>query len=194
MFKSQSALREALMKVKNPRPQLLKKGVVYEVPCMDYIGETGKTLQKRLVEHKAAVRRGDTNNGIAVHAWDHQHRVDWESASVMKQEPGYWKRRVATRGPLRSRDMLRTQPQLWVDIEPYLDSVSGMTCTSTCSPPCQCSLSHHYHIKPCQPICLCHYLCVTIYSCVSVPIVITAEESPRTETFCNNCCQPAMIS
>ena len=55
------------MKVKNPRPQLLKKGVVYEVPCMDcsrsYIGETGRTLQKRLVEHKAAVRRGDTNNG-----------------------------------------------------------------------------------------------------------------------------------
>ena len=98
VFKSQGTLREALMKVKNPRPQLLKKGVVYEVPCMDcnksYIGETGRTLQKRLVEHKAAVRRGDTNNGIAVHAWDQQHRVDWENASVLRQQPGYWKRRV----------------------------------------------------------------------------------------------------
>ena len=51
-------------------------------------------VNERLVEHKAAVRRGDTNNGIAVHAWDHQHRVDWEKASVLKQEPGYWKRRV----------------------------------------------------------------------------------------------------
>ena len=93
MFKSQGTLREALMKVKNPRPQLLKKGVVYEVPCMDcnksYIVETGRTLQKRLVEHKAAVRRGDTNNGIAVHAWDQQHRVDWENASVLRQQPGY---------------------------------------------------------------------------------------------------------
>ena len=29
-----------------------------------YIGETGRTLQKRLVEHKAAVRRGDTNNDM----------------------------------------------------------------------------------------------------------------------------------
>ena len=98
VFKSQGTLREALMKVKNPRPQLLKKGVVYEVPCMDcnksYIGETGRTLQKRLVEQKAAVRRGDTNNGIAVHAWDQQHRVDWENASVLRQQPGYWKRRV----------------------------------------------------------------------------------------------------
>ena len=59
-----------------------------------YIGETGRSLKKRLVEHKAAVRRGDMNNGIAVYAWEHQHRVDWENASVLKQEPGYWKRRV----------------------------------------------------------------------------------------------------
>ena len=60
----------------------------------------GGPCKKKLVEYKAAVRRGDTNNGIVVHAWDHQHRVDWENSSVMKQEPGYWKRslRVATRG------------------------------------------------------------------------------------------------
>ena len=91
-------VKHCMMKVKNPRSQLLKKGVVYEVLCMDcsrsYIGEMERTLQKRLMEHKAAVRRGDTNNGIAVHAWDHQHRVDRENASVLKQEPGYWKRRV----------------------------------------------------------------------------------------------------
>ena len=47
------------MKVKDPRPPLLKKGVVYRVPCMDcdmsYIGETGRNLKKRLVEHKEAV-------------------------------------------------------------------------------------------------------------------------------------------
>ena len=46
VFKSQNTLREALMKVKNPRPQLLKKGVIYEVPCMDcnrsFIGEMGR--------------------------------------------------------------------------------------------------------------------------------------------------------
>ena len=33
-------------------------------------------------------------NGIAVRAWDNKHRVDWENASVLKQEHGYWKRRV----------------------------------------------------------------------------------------------------
>ena len=66
------------------------KEVVYEVPCRDckcsYIGEIGRNLQKHLNEHKAAVRRGDRNNGIAVHASDHDHRVDWEAARVLEQE------------------------------------------------------------------------------------------------------------
>ena len=30
-----------------------------------YIGETGRDLHKRIVEHKAAVRRKDDKNGIA---------------------------------------------------------------------------------------------------------------------------------
>ena len=28
-----------------------------------------------MTEHKAAVRRGDRNNGIAIHAWDDDHRI-----------------------------------------------------------------------------------------------------------------------
>ena len=74
IFKSSGTLRQALVHVKNPRPQSIKKDVVYEVPCLDcekvYIGETGRNL------HRAAVRRGDRNNGVAVRAWDHDHRVD----------------------------------------------------------------------------------------------------------------------
>ena len=97
VFRSRGTLRESLMRVKIPRPPLLKKGVVYKVPCMDcnstYIGETGRNL-KRLAEHRAAVKRGDTNNGIAVHAWEQQHRVDWDEACILVQEPRYWRRRV----------------------------------------------------------------------------------------------------
>ena len=67
------------------------KEVMCEVACKDcecsYIGETGRNLQKHLMEHKAAVRRGNRNNGIAVHAWDHDHRVDWEAARVLEHEP-----------------------------------------------------------------------------------------------------------
>ena len=41
-----------------------------------YIRETGRNLQKRLVEHKAVIKRGDTQNGAAAHAWQ-QHHTEW---------------------------------------------------------------------------------------------------------------------
>ena len=84
VFKSQGTLRQTLTRVKTPRPEMKKKNVIYEIPCKDcnmsYIGETGRSLQKRMTEHKAAVRRGDQKNGVAVHVQKYDHRVDWEAA------------------------------------------------------------------------------------------------------------------
>ena len=71
IFKSHGTLRQLLTKVKIRTSELKKKEVVYRVPCQDcdgaYIGETGRSLQKRLTEHKYAVRTNDRKNGIAVH-------------------------------------------------------------------------------------------------------------------------------
>ena len=71
VYKSKGTLRSTLMKVKQPRDDKKKKGVVYEVPCGEcdsvYIDETSRTLEKCLSEHKNAVKKHDTNNGIAVH-------------------------------------------------------------------------------------------------------------------------------
>ena len=97
-FKSKGTLREALVRTKEPQPEWKKKGVIYQVPCGDcdsvYIGETGRTLEKRISEHKAAVKRHDEKNGIAVHAWDNQHKVDWQEAKVLQTETNYSKRRT----------------------------------------------------------------------------------------------------
>ena len=51
VFKSSGTLRSTLTRVKTKTPELKKRRVVYEVPCQDceasYVGETGRTLQKR---------------------------------------------------------------------------------------------------------------------------------------------------
>ena len=74
----------------------LRRGVVYEVPCAGcnqvYIGETGRNLSERLKEHKYALKRCNMNNGIAAHAWNTKHPVDWNSARVRTSEQQ--KRRV----------------------------------------------------------------------------------------------------
>ena len=74
-------LRQTLMKVKTHAPEDKRRGVVYEVPCKDcsktYVGETKRMLKDRLGARKQAVKRGDLKNGIAVHAHDTQHEMDW---------------------------------------------------------------------------------------------------------------------
>lgn len=96
--KSQHTLRQTLMKVKSTRPDDRKKGVVYEVPCADcncvYVGETGRSLEMRLKEHRYAVKTMDTNNGVAVHAWTNDHHVNWEAAKVITVEQHQTKRKV----------------------------------------------------------------------------------------------------
>ena len=71
---------------------------MYSVPCRDcnhvYIGETGRTLKKRLSEHKQAIKTFNSNNGISVHVHQEQHRINWEDAKVLDYEDNYWKRRT----------------------------------------------------------------------------------------------------
>ena len=72
--------------------------MVYQAPCAEcncaYIRETGRSLEKRLSEHRGAVKRNDTKNGIAVHAWKTQHKVDWDAATVKQVETNYVRRRT----------------------------------------------------------------------------------------------------
>ena len=80
VMKTAGTLRSRLVKVKQARPSSKKKGVIYEIPCKDcscvYIGETGRTLEKRLSKHNTAVKKNDPTNGIAVHAWANRHQVN----------------------------------------------------------------------------------------------------------------------
>ena len=85
------------MKDKTPILEEKKKGVVYEVPCKDchrvYIGKAKGTLKVRLGEHEQAVRRDNPKNGIAVHAHESNHAIDWDDALV-RSVSGYWQRRA----------------------------------------------------------------------------------------------------
>ena len=86
------------MRVKTAIKDEEKKGVVYEVPCGEceqvYIGEIGRNLKERLKEHQHAVKKENPKNGIATHACQQQHEVNWNTAKVLCTEQHYWKRKV----------------------------------------------------------------------------------------------------
>ena len=98
IFRPQKTLWSIVMRVKQKTPMEKKRNVVYEVPCHDCqftnIGETRRTVKKRITEHKYAVKIGDPKNGIAVHAQKSQHSLDWEGAKVQATATGYWNRRT----------------------------------------------------------------------------------------------------
>ena len=100
-------LRQQLMTVKGKLDKHDVKGIVYSIPCECgslYIGETGRTLKTRLMEHKWSVCNRDTNNGITVHVIEIDHSVQWEQAAVIKTEEFITKWKVQEALTIRTTD------------------------------------------------------------------------------------------
>lgn len=71
-------------------PDQMKRGTACD---QIYIGETSRSLREGVKEHRYAVKTGNMNNGIAAHAWNSDHQVDWKTAEVRLQEQRYWRRK-----------------------------------------------------------------------------------------------------
>ena len=71
---------------------------MYGVPCADcnsiYVGVMGRNLKMRLKKHQYAVCSRDEKNGIAIHAQESGHSVDWGAAKVRMHEGHTTKRKV----------------------------------------------------------------------------------------------------
>ena len=74
-------------------------GLIYRIPCLDcdssYIGETGRTLDTRLSEHRRNCRNGEVlKSGVAQHALVDNHRINWDGSTVINREQHWYRRRV----------------------------------------------------------------------------------------------------
>ena len=71
---------------------------VYYIPCSNcdsrYIGETGRSLEIRLEEHKRACRLGLPNSMAARHSLELDHRINWTDSSIIYKNQDISKRRL----------------------------------------------------------------------------------------------------
>ena len=70
------------------------QGPLAECNCV-YVGETGRSLEMRLKEHRYAVKTKDSRNGIVVHADTNNHEVDGEAARMVMFEEHQTKKESA---------------------------------------------------------------------------------------------------
>ena len=95
--RSSNKLHSSLHTHKDRKHKNTQPGV-YKIPCecgKVYIGETGRSFNTRIKEHKACQRLGDGDkSAIVKHAQQQQHKINWEDSSLITSIPHWHTRRV----------------------------------------------------------------------------------------------------
>ena len=75
-----------------------KAGVVYEYRCqcgMVYVGETGRTLITREMDHRRAIAKGNQDHsGISKHVLETGHEILWDEVRIACHERNWRKRKI----------------------------------------------------------------------------------------------------
>ncbi|XP_063969468.1 uncharacterized protein LOC135157522 [Lytechinus pictus] len=94
---SSNKLQSALTTHKDKRNSKDLPGV-YRIPCecgKVYIGETGRSFNTRIKEHKAHGRRDERDKSAIIdHAHTHDHRILWDESRLVTRVPYWHQRRV----------------------------------------------------------------------------------------------------
>ncbi|XP_071453466.1 uncharacterized protein [Hetaerina americana] len=89
-------IRHQLVNVRDPIG--LKTPGVYQIPCECgevYVGETGRTIETRLKEHKRHLRLAQLEkSAIAKHSVGRDQAINWDGAKLLCRARGYWDRLV----------------------------------------------------------------------------------------------------
>ena len=71
---------------------------VYVIDCnncnLSYVGETGRQLSTRLIEHSRAISKYDENSAIATHCWEYNHRMNFNDSKIIYKDKNIKRRRV----------------------------------------------------------------------------------------------------
>ena len=91
-FRPFQTLRQKVVHPKDPVPECKRKGVVYSIPCNEcprtYIGQTGRSPDHRIGEHRRALKNGDvTASAVAEHVFISGHQMDVSKARVVDAHP-----------------------------------------------------------------------------------------------------------
>ena len=121
--KPHRTLRQILVHPKDKRESTKTGNCIYEIPCQNcdhsYIGETARLFEKRLGEHKAAVKKVEekkftrserkaseaeqTKSAISDHVGRQNHEIDWDNHKILGREHNKKAREIREAMEIRKR-------------------------------------------------------------------------------------------
>ena len=106
-----------------------QSGVVYRVTCGDcgsqYVGETGRSLETRMVEHRQnAEREIEKISGLSEHLRQTMHKANFDEVDILKKESNFIKRKfkeaiaIKKNNPplLKKREEIKALSNVWKNI------------------------------------------------------------------------------
>jgi hypothetical protein len=88
-----NTLRSLLVHPKDKTPHNNKTGAIYKISCVTcnnvYIGETARTLGKRVDEHKKM-----SSSAVNEHQCNTGHQIDWHNVSILDREADMGRRKI----------------------------------------------------------------------------------------------------
>jgi len=82
-----STIKSVVMHPKDTIEDDKKTNVIYGIPCSEYpsvyVRQTGRMLKTMMAEHRAAVRRLDSNSQIDEHVNETGHRFNFSEATIL---------------------------------------------------------------------------------------------------------------
>ena len=94
IFKNTNLVKSMLIK-NSPDTDV---GCNYRIPCDDfnkiYIGQTGKSLQARIKQHKYSIRSAQESSAGFLHVRDSSHSINFNNATIYKRIGDYQNRKI----------------------------------------------------------------------------------------------------
>jgi len=99
-FSCVNKLKKFIRVHKDTLPIFSRSSVVYKIDCMDcdasYVGQTKRTLNTRVSEHRNHIRRNSTQNSVITdHRLDSKHDFKWNDIKILDEERNYNRRLIS---------------------------------------------------------------------------------------------------
>ena len=98
VFTYPNTIRKSLIRNNSNMVPVVSAPGIYSIPCgvcpKSYFGETGRTLEKRLSEHKRDFRFAKEYSACFIHSRDEGHNINWNEAKLIHKSSNSFERKM----------------------------------------------------------------------------------------------------